>query len=157
MRTIFIGVVVLLLATILPQGSFAQDDPLIGTWKLNLAKSTFSPGLAPRSATVRYEPIENGLKATTDIVDAQGRRGRGVFTIIYDGQAHPVSGVPDADSSTYKPISANTVEYTRFKAGRVVQTGVRVVSSDGRTMTFTRKSINRQEQKIVDVFVYEKQ
>ena len=29
-------------------------DPAIGTWKLNLAKSTFSPGPAPRSQVRTY-------------------------------------------------------------------------------------------------------
>ena len=106
---------------------------------------------------MRYEAVPQGLRATTDIVDAQGKRGRGVFTIMYDGQPHPVTGVPDADSSIYKPINANTVEYTRMKGGRVVQTGVRAVSSDGRTMTFTSKRLNAQEQNVLDVFVYEKQ
>jgi len=156
-RGLIIGLAAFLFAAAVPEAGLVQSDPLIGTWKLNLAKSTFSPGLAPRSATVRYEAIEQGLKATTDIVDAQGKKGRGVFTIIYDGQPHPVMGVPDADSSTYKSIDANTVEYTRMKAGRVVQTGVRTLSSDGRTMTFTRRRMNDQEQKVVDVFIYEKQ
>jgi hypothetical protein len=30
---------------------FAQSSPLIGTWKLNLEKSKFGPGAAPRSGT----------------------------------------------------------------------------------------------------------
>jgi hypothetical protein len=156
-RGLITALAALLFVAAPPREVAAQSDPLIGTWKLNLAKSTFRPGLAPRSAIVRYEPIEQGLRATTDIVDPQGKKGTGVFTIIYDGQPHPVTGVPDADSSIYKRIDANTAEYTRMKAGRTVQSGVRTVSNDGRTMTFTRKRISAQEEKVIDVYVYEKQ
>jgi len=30
-------------------------DPAIGTWKLNVAKSKYTPGPAPNSATITYE------------------------------------------------------------------------------------------------------
>jgi hypothetical protein len=38
----------------LPQVGFAQSGSLIGTWRLNLDKSKFSPGPPPRSATLTY-------------------------------------------------------------------------------------------------------
>jgi hypothetical protein len=44
-----------------------------------------------------------------------------------------------------------------MKAGRVVQTGRRVLSSDGKTLTFTQKGINASGQQIDDLVVYEKQ
>jgi hypothetical protein len=43
-----------------PQMSYAQTDPLIGTWKLNVAKSTFSPGPAPRSTTATVTAAGQG-------------------------------------------------------------------------------------------------
>jgi hypothetical protein len=42
----------LTVSTAPPQTGFAQSDPLIGTWKLNLARSTFSPGPPPRMSRV---------------------------------------------------------------------------------------------------------
>ncbi len=53
----------------------AADDPLFGVWKLNVAKSKYSPGPAPKSQFLTYEPAgNNAVKLTTDIVDAQGWR-----------------------------------------------------------------------------------
>jgi hypothetical protein len=46
-------------------------DPMVGTWKVDLSKSTYSPGPAPKSAVNKFEPWEDGMKATIDIVDAQ--------------------------------------------------------------------------------------
>ena len=42
-------------ASALPQSGFAQGTPLIGTWKLNLEKSKYSPGPAPKSGTTTFE------------------------------------------------------------------------------------------------------
>jgi len=156
-RVFVIALAAFLFALLVPQAGAAQSDPLVGTWKLNIAKSTFSPGSAPRSSTVRYEAIAQGLRATNDIVDAQGKPAQGVFTIIHDGQSHPVTGVPDYDSSAFKRIDANTVEYTRMNTGRVVQTGARVLSPDGRTLTFTARGVNAQGQQINDTYVYDRQ
>jgi hypothetical protein len=34
-----------------------QSTPLQGTWKLNVAKSTYSPGPPPKSQTLKWEPM----------------------------------------------------------------------------------------------------
>jgi hypothetical protein len=53
-------------------GLAAADDPLVGTWKLNLAKSKFSPPPPPQDTTIKYEPDgANGIKVTAEITDAQ--------------------------------------------------------------------------------------
>ena len=36
----------------------AQGIPGIGTWKLNVAKSKYSPGPAPKSATVTFSAVD---------------------------------------------------------------------------------------------------
>src|SRR5215470_6389752 len=50
------------------------NDPMVGTWKLNLSKSTYIPGPAPKSAINKFEPREDGMKATIDMVDGQGNK-----------------------------------------------------------------------------------
>jgi hypothetical protein len=40
---------------VLPQFSFAQSEPPIGLWQLNLAKSKFSPGPGPKSMILNYQ------------------------------------------------------------------------------------------------------
>ena len=38
----------------------AQGDAHVGTWELNLEKSTFDPGPPPRRQTLWYKPKEKG-------------------------------------------------------------------------------------------------
>jgi hypothetical protein len=55
-----------LVATALPGIGIAENNPLIGTWKLNLEKSKFSPGPAPRSATPNFVADGANLTNTAD-------------------------------------------------------------------------------------------
>jgi hypothetical protein len=50
---------------------------------------------------------------------------------LLDGKPSPVTGVPDFNESTYKKVTDTTVEFTRLKDGKPLQTGTRVVSADG--------------------------
>src|SRR5262249_37446254 len=102
----------LALATALPQAGLAQSNPLIGTWKLNLAKSKYSPGPPPRSSTVIWEAVGQGLRARAEGVDAQGnptKTDSGV--VFYDGKSYPTTGNPDYDASSYKQVNASTFEF----------------------------------------------
>ena len=49
-------------------------DPTVGTWKLNTAKSKYSPGPAPKSATITYEETADGIKRMGESVDADGNK-----------------------------------------------------------------------------------
>ena len=39
--------------------ALAQSDPSVGTWKLNLTKSKYSPGPLPKSNTVTIAAVPN--------------------------------------------------------------------------------------------------
>ena len=52
--------------------------------------------------------------------------------------------------------NASTVEFTQKKAGKVVITGTRTISPDGKVMTITSKGTNTLGQTIDDVEVFEK-
>jgi hypothetical protein len=121
----------------LPQVSLAQSSPLIGTWKLNLDKSKYSSGTAPRSLTLTYQQDGQNIKNTTQGIDARGNPTTGVLMHIYDGQPHPSTGSPDYDASAYTRVDANTIIWGRFKGGKLVAVGTGVVSQDGKTWTTT--------------------
>jgi hypothetical protein len=145
-------------ATTSPGVVFAQTNQPSGTWNLNLAKSKFIPGPPPRSQTLTYEAVGQGFRATNEGVDAQGNPTKGVFGVyFYDGKSYPVMGVPDFDASTYKAVNETTAEMTRTKAGKVVQTQTRVMSPDGKTLTFTATGTNANAQQINNIAVYDKQ
>ena len=60
------------------------------------------------------------------------------------------------DALSLKRIDASTVEFTQKKAGKVVATGTRVISKDGKVMTITTKGTNAKGQAVNDVQVFEK-
>src|ERR1700689_669003 len=74
----------------------AADDPISGTWKLNLAKSKFDPGPAPKSLTAMIK-VENDVETfSSDGTDATGKATHTEFTAKFGGPDVPVSGIPYA-------------------------------------------------------------
>ena len=147
------------LAAAVPDIGLAQSSPLIGTWKLNLAKSKYMGVAAPRSQTLTYAVDGQNLTATADAVDGQGQTIKTVFIHIYDGKPHPTTGVAGGiyDASAYTRIDANTVNFVRSKDGKTVQTGWGVVSGDGKTYTVTTGGTGPNGQAMSTVAVFEKQ
>jgi hypothetical protein len=140
-----------------PQHGFAQSNPMIGTWKLNLDKSRFSPGTAPRSATLNYQQDGQNFRNTGETIGAQGNSTTTVWLHIYDGQPHPTSGVSDYDASAYTRVDGNTLIFSRFKAGRLIATGTIVVSPDGKTETVTTTGTGTTLAAATSVSVWDKQ
>jgi hypothetical protein len=73
------------------------------------------------------------------------------------GPPYPIAGVPDFDASSYKAVNASTVEMTRTKDGKAVQTQTRVMSADGKTLTFTATGTNAKGQQVNNIAIYDKQ
>ena len=143
---------------LLTGAAFAQSDPQVGVWKLNVAKSKYSPGPAPKSATTRIEAAGAGAKVTVDQEIADGTKRHWTFTANYDGKDSPVTGNnPDADTVARTRIDASTVQTVSKKAGKVTTTQTSAVSSDGKTRTVTTKGVNASGQQVNNVAVYERQ
>jgi hypothetical protein len=147
----------LTLGVILVAAVSAQSaNPRIGTWHLNVAKSTYTPGPAPKSQVLTIEAAGAGEKVTSESVSATGAKSVSVYTANYDGKPYPITGSETADTVTLKRVDANTSERTDSKGGKAVQTLIRVVSKDGKTMTVTIKGTNAQGQAVNNVVVFEK-
>ena len=173
------------LIAMLPVGqAWAQSsDPAIGKWELNLAKSQFHPGPAPRAQTRTYEilaavrklrvagvdaegkaivvefPVPYGtgvVRMTAKEIDAEGKPTLMEYTAIYDGKDYPFIGNPNADTISLKRIDDFTVEATTKKAGKVVSTGRRVISTDGKVMTIAFKGTNAKGQTVNNTLVFDK-
>jgi hypothetical protein len=137
--------------------SAQASDPRVGTWKLNGAKSKYSPGPAPQSLTVKVESAGLGEKVTAEFVNADGTRTTTQYTATFDGKDYPLTGSQIADTVSLKRIDARTTERTDKKGDKVAQTLKRVVSQDGKTMTVTTKGTNAQGQAVNNVTVFDKQ
>ena len=144
-------------ATALPRAALAQSNPWLGMWKLNLAKSTYPPGQAPRSSTYNFQGAGANLTNTVETVDAAGSSTKAVNMHNYDGQPHPVTGNPNVDTRSYTRVDANTVVSASIKAGKLVQVATLVLSPDGRTITVTTRGIDPKGQPVNTVAVSDKQ
>jgi hypothetical protein len=100
MKTKSIGLTFILC---LAAGAFclAADDSMIGTWKLNEAKSKIAPG-APKNNTVIYAAAGDQIKVTVDGTDANGKNIHSEWTGKFDGKDYPVAGDATADMRSYK-------------------------------------------------------
>ena len=156
-RTLRCATVLGILVALFGIRSAAQaTDPIIGTWVLNVAKSKFSPGPAPKSESRIYIVAGKETKATSTGVGADGKPTAGEWIIVNDGRDTPLTGNPDADVLSLKRTDAFSTEFTLKKAGKVVITGTRTISRDGKVMTITNKGTNAKGQTINDVLVFEK-
>lgn len=149
--------VVSALVTALASAGVAQtSDPRIGTWKLNVAKSKYSPGPAPKSGGVTFSAAGQGTKVAVETVGVDGSKIPWEYTANFDGKPYPVKGNPDGDMVVAKRVNPNTVETSYTLKGKPTTVNTAVVSADGKTLTVTSKGTNGQGQKIDNVQVFEK-
>jgi hypothetical protein len=135
----------------------AAADKHSGTWKMNPAKSKYSPGPAAKSVTLKVEADENGIKIDAEGTDGNGNPTHVEYNARFDGKDYPVTGLPNADTVSVKRIDANTVESTLKKGDQVVMTVTSTVSSYGKTRTSTFKGKDAQGHDVNNVVVYDKQ
>jgi hypothetical protein len=140
----------------LAAATVAQTDPGLGTWKLNVAKSKFSPGPAPKALSVTFSAAGQGVKAVIDGAGPDGSKVHWEYTANFDGKPYPVTGNPDGDMVIAKRINPNTVETAYTLKGKPTTTNTRVVSADGKTLTVTSKGTNAQGQTVNNLQVFEK-
>ena len=131
-------------------------DPFAGTWTLNVAKSKYSPGPAPKMGTVTFSSSGGTVKAVIDGVAGTGDKMHWEYSAAFDGKDHPMTGNPDADSIMLKRMNAMSVQTTGKMKGKVMIVNVRTVSADGKTMTVTSTGTNAQGQKINNTQIFEK-
>lgn len=157
-RAVIVGIVATgVLGTGILSASAQASDPRIGTWKLNVAKSKFSPGPPPQSQTLKIEPAGKGEKVTSEAVGADGKTTTTEYTANYDGKDYPITGAPNSDTVSLKRINARTTERTDKKGGTATLHLRRVVSADGKTMTVTVKGKNAEGKSVNNTAVFEKQ
>src|SRR5437016_3880166 len=84
--------------------SAAEPPPqLRGTWRLNVAKSRYSPGPPLRSETRVYTRQSDGIKGVVNRVYADGRPETFEYMANF-GREYMVTGTPDYDAVTLRKI-----------------------------------------------------
>ena len=136
-----------------------SSDPWIGTWKVNLEKSTYSPGPPPTvAATVKIEPSAGGIKTTIDATNAEGKPTQTETVARFDGKDYPVKGAQAPNTTNVlKRIDDRTFEVMGKVDGKPALTTRVAVAADGKTTTATQTGTNAQGQSVKNVIVLEKQ
>lgn len=151
MRTRIASLMLLALAAALPL-AMGADDMFVGTWNLNVAKSKFNPGPAPKSMTVTIEP---GGKVSVESVNAEGKETKWGYTAAPGAEA-TIDGMENS-TVIEKRVGERTVEHTWNMGGPAKMTGRGVLSKNGKTMTYTIKGTNAKGEAVHNVEIYEKQ
>ena len=158
MKHALLPCVVAACAAVLASGSVAAaEENWLGTWKLNVAKSTFDPGPGPKSQTVKFEATADGIRLVTQGVSAEGKTTGGTYTSKSNGKDVPWTGNPNADTASPRRVDANTYENVWKKGGKATITSRGVVSADGKTLTVTQTGTDAQGRPVKTTNVYDRQ
>lgn len=134
----------------------AQSAALgLGTWKLNVAQSKFSPGPAPKSTTVTFKAAGQGVSAVIDGVGPDGAKVHWEYTANFDGKPYPVKGNPDGDMVVATRVNPTTIETAYTLKGKPTLLVRRTLSADGKTLTVTQTGTNGQGQKTNNVLMFD--
>ena len=150
-------VVAILLFTLTAAGIvMAQSDPFVGTWKLDVAKSKYDPGPAPKSQTRTWDASG---KVTVEGVNAAGKSVTYGYPVMNDGKDYPTMGsVPNgADMISSKKMGPNKVQVHFKRGGKPAETTDFTVSNGGKTLTISAKGTNPDGSAFNNVTVWEKQ
>lgn len=152
-RSILLTVVLCLLALSL---GFAADNPNIGTWKLNEAKSKIPAGVGKNTSVV-YSAAGSDIKVTTDGVDGSGKPTHSEWTGKFDGKPYPVTGMSTVDARAVTAKGDRTLDIVNMKEGKSVGTGKVELAKDGKSRTLETEGASSDGQKYKAKFVYDKQ
>ncbi|MGB2636401.1 MAG: hypothetical protein WAM58_20895 [Candidatus Acidiferrum sp.] len=137
----------------------AQSNPLVGTWKLDVTKSKFDPGPAPKSLTRTVEAQVDGVKYSFEGVATDGKPITYSFSVKFDGKDNPIAGsIPSgADTISAKRTDSNHFVATLKKGDKLLGTSKVTVSKDGKVTTVDSSGVSAAGVKTHDVQVYDKQ
>jgi len=134
----------------------AAQDPNLGTWKLNEAKSKIQKGAA-KNQTVVYEMSGDQVKVTVDGVDGDGNATHSEWTGKYDGKYYAVTGSPTSDMRSYRKINKRTLSIREKKGSKVVTTGTITVAMSGKSRTVSVNGTDAKGKRFHTTAVYDKQ
>ncbi len=135
----------------------AAADSIVGTWTLNVAKSTFDPGPALKSQTRTSTEDQDVTSLTANGVRADGSATSQQSTFKYDGKAYSMTGSREFDALSLKRVNGSTVTAVLMKAGKKVGSTTRTISGHGKVMTLSTKMTGEDGKPHTTVLVFDKQ
>ena len=144
-----------LIASVLVALPAFAADPVVGTWKLNVAKSKF--GGAPLKAATRVYSESKGVYSLDQkITGADGKETSSKATYS-NGKEEKQAAASPADTVTAKMVDANTWDFDLKKDGKSIGHVHRVVSADGKTLTVENHGAKLSGASADETLVFDKQ
>ena len=135
-----------------------MPESMAGTWKLNVTKSTCSPGPCARSGTTRIEKLAGGgMKMITDGISADGVATHRELVSNFDGTEAEFKGSTPPEMRAYSRVNDRTYEWVTRVEGRITSKGQGTVSADGATRTNVVTRTNAAGNALTSKTVYERQ
>lgn len=152
-RTFAVAVAVI---AVFATSSYAQDP--VGVWKVNIAKSKYSPGPAPKSSTITTTAVAGGsFRSINETVSATGATTKSDVTYKFDGRDNKVTGNPNADTQAYTRGDDRHWTVVSKKGGKVTLTTKVELAADGKSRTSTQTGTDAQGRAVNNIIFYEKQ
>jgi hypothetical protein len=139
---------------------FADSAAFVGTWKLNLDKSKYPAGRAPKSLTRTVSADGDNLTYKFDGVGPDGAALSYGFTCKLDGKDVEVTGAGapyGADHIAIKQVNSHMTSATLKKGDKIVGTSSATVSHDGKMVTLTSEGSDANGKPTKSVSIYDKQ
>jgi len=126
---------------LLPLLALAQDhsEPLVGTWLLDVAKSSFTPAPGPKGQMRTYSFGDGLEKMTSRGISGEGKPTFVHYQARYDGKDYDMVGSLGGNKISLKRIDRLTTEITQKRAGKPAIVATRRVSTDEKTLTVVTK------------------
>ena len=138
----------------------AADNPFLGTWKLNTAKSKSSPVPVAQSMTVKFDADGEKVRRTVTGVDGEGKPimqgGPEGSSIAWDGKDHTIENGPPMTVAV-KRVNDYRNDVIVKQNGKVITNVRSVVSKDGKTMNMTVKRLDAQGKPSSSNLTFDKQ
>src|SRR5436190_117797 len=116
------AVVIGLVVCVVAVGYGQANNPQLGVWKLDPAKSK-ATGAAVTSGTTKIEQAGTAVKYTVDATYADGSKRHWEYTAAYDGKDVRTTGNgPYGDTIALTKVGARTVRATNKMRGKVTAT-----------------------------------
>jgi len=153
-RSIVLTVVLCLLALSL---GYAAENPNMGTWKLNEAKSKIPAGVGKNTTVVYSAASGDMMKVTTDGVDGKGNPTHSEWTGKFDGKPYPVTGMTTTDARAVTAKGDRTLEIDNMMGGKSVGKGKVELAKDGKSRTLETEGTGPDGKTYKAKYVYDKQ
>jgi hypothetical protein len=140
-------------------------DAFVGTWKVNVAKSTPGPHPPREPRVQKIEAVPDGIRVVEDQVAGGGERLHDEWTVKFDGKPYPTTllqdGKPDpavqGETVSATRIDDHTFQFTFTLNGKVILQARNVISGDGKTRTATQTGTSTDGKQRVVTIVFDKQ